>query len=213
VQQQRTIAGRFERHSLSLILAARGISRDAFFTVRREANTMKFPDFYRIGFARDALYKRISDSHSPSAMRSDVSAVEAGARSDVRVGNRSRLHSQGRDALCCKQRKLFLNYAFASSDDDNVQTEITSTEWSSGQFQAETNDREYRYDIPSGFFVLVGKRFEANSLLSRRIFARKNEEKRSSSSRCSWRVRANQSEEYQESSPRGIEEKQVPRGE
>jgi len=23
---------------------------------------MKFPDFYRIGFARDALYKRISDS-------------------------------------------------------------------------------------------------------------------------------------------------------
>jgi len=40
-------------------------SRDAsgaFFTVRRGANMMKFPDFYRIGFARDALYKRISDS-------------------------------------------------------------------------------------------------------------------------------------------------------
>lgn len=61
----------------------------------------------------NALYKRDSNTrliHSPSVMRTDVSAIETRARCDVCIGNRTRFHPQGRDALCCKQRKLLWLY-------------------------------------------------------------------------------------------------------
>lgn len=61
----------------------------------------------------NALYKRDGNTrliHSPSVMRTDVSAIETRARCDVCIGNRTRFHPQGRDALCCKQRKLLWLY-------------------------------------------------------------------------------------------------------
>lgn len=93
------------------------VSRDprvAFFTLHSGANSDEISGFTSHRILRVTRCINESVIHSPSAMRSDVSAIEAGARSDVRVGNRARLHPQRCDALCCKYRKLFLSYAFVT---------------------------------------------------------------------------------------------------
>lgn len=72
-----------------------------FSTIRSRANAIELPG---IVSRRICATRCINESaiHSPSAMRPDVSAIEAGARSDGRIRNRARFHSQGCDTLCCK---------------------------------------------------------------------------------------------------------------